>query len=117
MTAQRTPDELSSENALICEKLLNWNRCTDRECTAWIITGDGEHWYSTPSFTTWLEAGLLLDSLARVSCEWDIHTSAVDGFSAQVDIWPGSVKISTDWFDTAPLAIRAAALAYIRSLP
>lgn len=119
MTEQRTPDELTAENELICEKLLGWQR---RKCFSPYdgrFMGydflDGKRETTAPSFTTWADAGLLMDALAKagqrpdVSCydgtDWVCLVNATDG-----DVIPKVDK-------SAPLAIRAAALAYIRSLP
>lgn len=116
MTTQRTPEELSTqqENALICERLLGLKKhCDDRDCPDW-RTADGKRFWGTPSFTNWREAGLILDALAKAGQRPD--TSYYDGWCCFVDANCGDdpdIKI----FDTGPSAVRAAALAYIRSLP
>ena len=121
-----TPDALSTdaENELICEKLLNWKRCPSAGEQQWYCNYDRRDPASgpfltvvTPSFTTWAEAGLILEAMTAAKVEWDIHTAQVGGSSVQVVLWHCSRRIPTDWIDSAPLAIRSAALEYIRSLP
>jgi hypothetical protein len=108
--SQLAPDELNAENALICEKLLGWAQSS--------VKG---YWYpnqaqagsvSTPTFTSWHHAGLILDALAKAGQrpdlghyrdgEWHCMVNATD------DLVPAT-------FGTGPLAIRDAALAYIEA--
>ena len=102
-----TPDELSRQNELICEKLLGWQRSARGAIVAWSGWHNG-----TPTFTTWAEAGLILDALAKTGQrpdlghyrdgEWHCMVNATD------DLVPAM-------FSTGPLAIRDAALAYIEA--
>ncbi len=90
------------ENERICELLLGWT-----ESDIWAAK-DG---FELPTFTTWQEAGLILEafqsrgeapkllysrSRACWCCEWEM--------------------LSTTWFtgQTGPQAVRAAALAYLQ---
>lgn len=101
---QRTPDEQSSENALICEKLLGLTKhCADEDCRDW-RTAEGKRFWSTPTFDNWADAGLALNALqaselkpAGHACESLAH-ELIDG-------------------RLTPTLVRAAALEYIRSLP
>ena len=73
MDAPRTPDELTAENALICEKLLGWIRHNypANDSPAWEVPSKAGEFqptiFVTPSFTTWAEAGLILDALQKLS--------------------------------------------------
>lgn len=114
MDAQRTPEALSTqaENELICEKLLGWKRYVpdayegqDRRWKRTItlpgITGDvKEH---TPSFTTWAEAGLILEALQKLSYD---KRSAADVLVLLGDRLIGALLTPAD--------IRAAALDYLK---
>jgi hypothetical protein len=111
MSELRTPDELTAENELICEKLLGWKKAPwfggwagnwDRP--------DGGMCAGTPSFTTWAEAGLILDAL---NVRYD--NAEVRGELSM--LWIAKAGEHAAAGDTGPIAIRAAALGYIRSLP
>jgi hypothetical protein len=101
---QRTPDTLSTENELICKRLLGWTLCNHSDCD------NGEHWisnpgqvtqrYATPSFATWGEAGLILQAMQREMKRPDILAELADGL-AEGNLDTGS--------------IRAAALEYIKA--
>lgn len=118
MDAQRTPDELNAENALICERLLKWKpaRLSGLGFQMWRpdpYGDDGAQWAerSTPSFDTWADAGLILDALPR-------ELEYVVGYCDIEKQWYCGQSIGADTYaDTGPVAIRAAALEYIRSLP
>ena len=108
MSEQRTPEEeyvlqLHTENVSIVEKLLGWKRAGDPDVPIWLKpateTRREEQWY-TPSFTTWAEAGLIIDALQSV-VGWE----------------PARARSQLGWLlktsELTPLAIRAAALEYI----
>lgn len=116
MTEQRTPDELTAENELICERLLEWTKNPSS------VPGIGfSGWQSddrsTPSFTTWAEAGLILDALtARRDHGWCLGDAEparnVRCFSMGIHGYKfNAIR------QTGPEAIRAAALYFIRNLP
>jgi hypothetical protein len=117
MSELRTPDSLSTqaENDLICEKLLGW---TKEKCfsqydgrSMGFVWKRGERDYpGWPSFTTWADAGLILDALTN-KYEEAIVTSTLPG------CWLATAGNHGCSGDTGPLAIRAATLEYIRSLP
>lgn len=109
MTSElRTPEQIAAENALICEKLLGWKRSSIVEY--WYPSQDHAGSRRTPSFTTWAEAGLLLDALAKT--DWDCQL--------------GYCRIDEAWFcnpmgkciegPTGPLAVRECALEYIKAV-
>lgn len=111
MDAQRTPDELTTENELICTKLLGWNKCEHiAHIPGLFHTPAGAH-EEVPSFTAWADAGLILDALRAAALELTIAT-VPDGWWCEIDEGPNA-----SYDDSGPLTIRAAALAYIRSLP
>ena len=91
---QRTPDEL------ICEKLLGWKQADGGwlKQDGFMYAGCG-----TPSFTTWADAGLILDKLQSLS------TAAAYRALKMLDGAFYNCRLT-------PAAIRAAALSYIRSL-
>lgn len=107
MSDLRTPDELTAENESICSKLLGWERRAN------VGTADGRAiwWHHpattvgtpTPSFTTWAEAGLILDALQAN------HMRSLSLLISLSKILKGGLL--------EPADVRAAALAYIRSLP
>lgn len=124
MDTQRSPDELTAENELICEKLLGWKPApvTALGLKSWYPNpygDDGEQWRSepTPSFDTWAEAGLILEALtARRDHGWCLG----DAEPAR-DVRCFSMGIHGYKYNairqTGPEAIRDAALYFIRSLP
>jgi hypothetical protein len=119
--SQRAPDTLSTqaENELICEKLLRWNpvRACRNRIKEWLDTpygDDGAQWHTvvTPSFTHWAEAGLILEALSS-------HCPTLEYSDGKWDCYGGDPFESFfhAYADTAPLAIRAAALEHIRRQP
>jgi hypothetical protein len=110
------------ENALICEKLLGWvNPTYKTEIPAWVVPSkDGEYQptrFETPSFATWAEAGLILEALDKKDEDIEVGNGVKNGVSG----WYCRVSLRSindaPFCNTAQLAIRAAALAYIRSMP
>jgi len=95
------------ENDLICEKLLGWTREPGNRYTSNMPYWRENDSVRTPSFTTWADAGLILDAFER------IHLSDYP------DSTKRSILFERDMTKHAsmPLAIRATALEYIRSLP
>lgn len=95
------------ENQLICEKLLRWKRSGFRgPIWYWLPTpygDDGAQWHevTTPAFTTWEDAGLILDALAA---KWPASKVFFRGLGGSMIL--GGL--------TAP-EVRAAALEYIRA--
>lgn len=105
-----TPHE---ENELICEKLLGWKLAGRNafKVKMWFCLPngqDGEQYIttSTPSFTTWAQAGLILEALSakelyprleqqRASGHWHCDILGGNGFGCNIN---------------PSLAIRAAAL-------
>lgn len=130
MDAQRTPDEeiilqRHAENVSIVEKLLGWKRAGDPDVPLWLKpateTRREEQWY-TPSFDTWADAGLILDAWIAAGNDYDIEGTVTEtrkAMSARLRQIKGISYVGDFGGDseTAPLAIRAAALKYIRSLP
>lgn len=106
------------ENVLICEKLLGWEKHPDPDIVGWWRPPDGGAFISLihkefPTFIDWAGAGLILEALqlkgyinlhVRIGY-WRIEAGAID---SDKELGP---------FATGPLAIRAAALAYIRDAP
>jgi len=118
MNAQPTPDELTAENELICEKLLRWQpvRACRTRIKEWLDTpygDDGAQWHTvvTPSFTAWAEAGLIMDALSEAGLKTVVGDKSVSGG------WWCTADAICQLRNTGPLAIRATALKYIRSLP
>jgi hypothetical protein len=122
MSEQRTPDELAIENALICEKLLGFKRHCDKPgCLDWRIAS-GQRYWGNPTFTTWADAGLVLEAWTAANNDYDIEgTSTEHGLkiSARLRQIKGISYVGdfVGYGETAPLAVRAAAIKYIRSLP
>ena len=107
--AHRTPDAMSTENELICEKLLGWKR-TDSRSPAIYVTDIEDVGRVAPSFTTWAEAGLILHALRLKGQTFFALNSREAGW--YFDLPDGATQ---GYFHSGPLAIRAAALEYIRS--
>lgn len=96
-----------AETVLICEKLLGWKRhCDEPACDLW--RADGQRLWFTPSFLTWEHAGLILDAVAERKTKVEADAK---------DCWYVEISGHGRYAATAPAAIRAAALAYIRNLP
>jgi hypothetical protein len=113
MTAHRTPDELGIENEAICEKLLGWKRSSI--VGYWFPSQEHAGTVRTPSFTTWADAGLILDALNK-----RVLGVEVGNFGRYEAHWYCDIESlgpPVNKASTAPLAIRAAALEYIRRLP
>lgn len=104
-------DDRSPENELICEKLLGWVRAPSCGEQEWLVVeniDDVPLQRTTPSFATWAEAGLILDALAAKKLGHYIDRLYEGGYRAFID------KVERDFIaDTGPLAMRAAALAYV----
>lgn len=116
MDTQRTPDELGIENEAICEKLLDWKRSSI--VGYWFPSQERVGTVRTPSFITWADAGLILNALAFRGFSFDLsHTQTEDGLMQfGLIVWFPGKRYTVDT-DMPQLAIRAAALEYIRSLP
>lgn len=107
------------ENELICEKLLGWEKHIPKDG---VWGGDWlcplETWMKggTPTFTDWASAGLILEALAAKGLPFDLYQDGdwTVGFYAKKHARLAIGRIPNS--ATGPLAIRAAALAYIRSL-
>lgn len=128
MTTQvpSNPMSTQAENELICERLLAWKRCPSCGEQKWYSNYDRRDATSgpfltcvTPSFTTWAEAGLILEAWTAANNDYDIEgTSTEQGLkiSARLRQIKG-ISYVGDFHghkETAPLAIRAAALDYLR---
>lgn len=99
----RTPDELATENALICEKLLGWHRPPPPPAGCY-NTIDWSESRTTPSFTTWADAGLILDWL-------------MGHIGPNLEGIRDGLALNLRGRTLSPEKVRAAALEYIRSLP
>lgn len=104
MTELIPPDELTAENELICEKLLGW-----KVAEAGWIKQDGFMYggCGTPSFTTWAEAGLILDRMSQMN--WVMLEKIADWTCSIDSGYEPTVGVGS----TAIAAIRDAALKYI----
>ena len=80
MSEPRTPEDLLArikENRLICEKLLGWHWCSPNSkgaCNGF----DWEENEDTPDFSSWGQAGLILDAMVANGCDWDIESTHTD---------------------------------------
>lgn len=110
MSEQRTPDELTAENELICTKLLGWCKCEHiAHIPGLFHTPAGAH-EEVPSFDAWADAGLILDAIFGEGGDITFATGVGD--------WWCEINEGPQASDkTGPLSIRAAALEYIRRLP
>lgn len=101
---QRTPDELTAENELICEKLLGWKPCSRHVVHGWMewAVEPGPKFYRTPTFDSWREAGLILVAMQITMHRPDLLAELADKLAEGV---------------MTPSEIRAAAVEYVRSLP
>lgn len=101
------------ENELICEKLLGWKRHEHNGGVWWELPAPTGEYASSQfralKFTTWADAGLILDALSHrcvdVGNLTDCWYCDIDGM------------LPTPNAPTGPLAVRAAALKWIRNLP
>lgn len=122
--AQLPPDELTAENELICTKLLGLTKhCGAPSCPDW-RTADGKRYWNNPTFDNWADAGLILDALLGQFCAVEVCTAKwTDGeVRSGVQITPYDPRerrtLTTHGLPlSGPLALRAAALEYIRSTP
>lgn len=115
VTAPADDKSTQAENERICEKLLGWERMS----SAWPgpprwndKTLLGSQWPTTPTFTTWAEAGLILEAMINRGLAIEMF------YNPSAKQWEvGDVPIAFECQDeSGPLAIRAAALAYLRSM-
>jgi hypothetical protein len=115
MNEQRTPDELS-QNELICEKLLGWKRRSEGSSLLdnYWRRPTGADQLNTPTFTTWAEAGLILDGLVNRGSFPKIQVTVFQEIPWVVEMVAQDIRHVGE---SGPLAIRGAALEYIRSLP
>lgn len=121
---QVPPEDRVTQNEIICEKLLGWiKRPSDIpgiSFSGWCVPNGPDE--STPSFTTWADAGLILEAWTAAGNDYDIDgTSHESGprISARLRRIKGISYVGDfgGCAETAPIAVRAAALKYIRSLP
>lgn len=110
------------ENELICSKLLGWKRVgyMPDKSFSWLVAPELIQ-RDTPSFTTWAETGLILDALSKKASGGDYVVTVSyrigDGcWYAYYTPWSRQ-RVAIQNGATGPLAIRAAALAYIRAAP
>lgn len=105
-----TPEQVS-ENELICKKLLGWHPPGGHADIWWhkpngrIVPKD-----EMPTFTTWAEAGLILDALRARGVITSIQFTTA-GYCA-ID----SVCSEPPAVENIPLAIRTAAIRYIKAV-
>jgi hypothetical protein len=108
------------ENELICLKLLGWERSNIDE------PGYGRRWRAdpllafseiTPLFNDWPGAGVILEALAREAGKYPsaFPYAAAVGFDPRKRDWSAGAGSKSAEAATGPLAIRAAALEYIRA--
>lgn len=111
MSDSLTPEELNAENALICEKLLGWKQSSIKGY--WYPNDEHAGSVTTPTFHSWYHAGLILEAFATRDVAFDLYQ---DG-EWSIGFYGKHTKCHTRASKTGPLAVRSAALAYIRSLP
>jgi hypothetical protein len=117
MSEQGTTKDLSTdqENELICEKLLGWKRATSMlVAKPDFIWMDGHVRRKTPRFTAWADAGLILEALAARKA-YPVVGRCATVWTCTAHTKP-RMDEATGCDESGPLAIRAAALEYIRSL-
>lgn len=109
-------DAIIKENEMICEKLLGWvKRPSDIpgiSFSGWCAPNGPDE--STPSFTTWAEAGLILEALDQEGIAWALENSPDPDYGFVID--SHARPIIKQWRREAPEAIRAAALEYIKAV-
>ncbi len=98
------------ENELICEKLLGWERITSGEATGFFFPSPSAIACDAPSFTDWASAGLILEALDNEGLAWTFGNGPEGDFECRVS---NACDIHI-YAETGPLAVRAAALAYLR---
>lgn len=117
MNAQVPSDAMTTqqENGLICEKLLGFKKHCDRpDCHDWRSADDKRYWNS-PAFTTWADAGLILEALRT-------HGLIAELQAREKEYWFGICWPVSDNYvfdcrnESGPLAIRTTALAYIKAV-
>jgi hypothetical protein len=117
--SHRAPEILSTqaENELICEKLLGWERWREPgKQLQWKNVIDGGRGWTieeTPSFTTWAEAGLILDALHARDVIFEMYRDGAGTSRWNVVI----AMITCSRERSGPAAVRDCALQYIRRLP
>lgn len=128
VTAPADDKSTQAENELIAERLLGWVRWQEPgEALKWKNIIDGGRGWSiedTPTFTRWSDCGLILEAFERLhigrAVSWQLHHCG-DGrelhhVSLEWDIGDDASKYAQGEAATTPLAVRSAALSYLRSL-
>lgn len=105
--------ETQAENEQICEKLLGWERRSHNKIIWWQPSSMAGEFVPAvlvvPSFTTWADAGLILDAIAKTT------SGVYVAFMGHA--WAVHIGFGQQWLaNTCPLAIRAAALEYIKAV-
>jgi hypothetical protein len=105
-----------AENELIAEKLLGW-KSFKTPASIWWVLPSGRKQFFTPTFETWAEAGLILEALTQKERHFiDVwNTPSTDGQVWQIAIQARGHTVRNYYRSTGPLAIRSAALAYLRA--
>lgn len=106
--SEATPEEFGIENEAICETLLRWKRSSI--LGYWFPSHEHAGTVRTPSFATWAEAGLILEALQKKGT----RTELLDWGNCWECRIIGNYGIGL--YDTGPLAIRAAALEYLKAV-
>lgn len=111
------------ENILIIEKLLAWKKHPDPDVVRWWQPPNGDGMFISllhkefPTFTDWASAGLIMDALVNrgvdIVCRYNPERDAWEcsAENPEIDVDDGLEQGDK----SGPLAIRAAALDYIRS--
>lgn len=115
-----TPENQLAENELICEKLLGWER---RKCFSQYdgrFMGydflDGKRETTAPSFTTWADAGLILEALkARGMDRLELSVDDEGDWKCVVEWDRHQMHRSRYSGESAPLAVRKVVLSYIEA--
>lgn len=107
VTAPADAKSTQAENELIVQRLLGWERRDGGEIYPWIR---GTEWLTTPTFTTWHDCGLIMEALSKLECKTAVGDKSISGS------WWCTVDHVCELRTTGPLAVRAAALSYLRSL-
>ncbi len=102
------------ENCLIAERLLGWVQSSIKGY--WYPSSEHVGTRKTPTFTDWHSAGLILEALARESARHprSFPLAAAVGFDPGKGDWSAGAGSKSAEAATGPLAVRAAALAYLR---
>lgn len=115
MSELRTPEALSTqaENELICEKLLGWTSDSLVKGRKWPwLDRHGNRRVVTPTFADWASAGLILEALDDDGLAW-ILANGPDG-DYEFRAVPHAMPDRVFYAETGPLAIRRAAIEYIK---